>query len=288
MSESAFEGSENVHIDTISGTNACPGAHKPGATAGWDHFPAENEGRPQTINSGVRHETVFSFLLIAVLTIRIAPVMSGRAAGGERETLVCGDYEYTTLEDGTAQITKYTGNAIELEIPQELDRIHISAIGDEAFLRCSGLENVIIPKGVSAIGKASFYLCGALKSIVIPNSVTSIGTRAFSGCGSLISVDIPDSVTSIGDQAFSDCLGLTSVVIPYGVTEIGKYSFAHCGNLRSVVIFDSVTSIGEELFYGCTDLTAVVVGHDSYAKQYCVENALPYTYPDANDWLNDL
>lgn len=213
MSESAFEGSENVHIDSISGTNVCPGAHKPGATAGRDHFPAENKGRPQTINSGVRHETVFFLSADRRSDDPDRPVTPGRAAGGERETSVCGDFEYTALEDGTAQITKYTGKAAELEIPKELDGIPVSAIGDEAFLRCSGLENVIIPEGVSAIGNISFYLCGALKSIVILDSVTAIGDLAFGGCDSLTAIAVPDSVTAIGINPFRDCTALERITV---------------------------------------------------------------------------
>ncbi len=55
--------------------------------------------------------------------------------------------------------------------------------------------------------------------------------------------------------------------------------------LISVTIPDSVTSIGQDTFHFCVRLTENIVGRDSYAKQYCIENNLPYTFADANNWL---
>ena len=88
--------------------------------------------------------------------------------------------------------------------------------------------NVIIPSTVvydgntylvTAIGDDTFNGCTGLESITIPNSVTSIGYKAFYGCVSLESVNIPNSVTSIGYAAFENCTTLTSIVIPNSVTK---------------------------------------------------------------------
>ena len=73
--------------------------------------------------------------------------------------------------------------------------------------------------------------------------------------------------------------------MPDSITTIGDYMFEGCSNLTSVTIPDSVTAIGDEAFSN-SGLTEIIVGRDSYAKQYCIDNGLPYTYPDANDWLN--
>ena len=126
------------------------------------------------------------------------------------------------------------------------------------------IPDMLDGKKVSAIGNSAFYSCDSLTSVSIPDSVTSIGDSAFYSCTSLTSVSIPDSVTSIGDRAFFCCISLTSVTIP-----------------------DSVTSIGDGAFLFCPANLTLTVPRNSYALDYAKANNIPYTYPDANDWLNN-
>lgn len=102
---------------------------------------------------------------------------------------------------------------------------------------------------------------------------------------------IPDTlagkkVTSIGDMAFHWRSSLTSISIPHSVTSIGDYAFSWCKSLTSITIPDSVTSIGDYAFSYCSNLT-LTVPRNSYAAEYAKTNNIPYTYPDANDWLNN-
>ena len=185
----------------------------------------------------------------------------------------------------------------------------ITAIGNSAFFCCDSLISVAIPDSVISIRDSAFSCCKSLTSITIPDSVTSIGDETFSSCVSLTSVTIPDSVTSIGDSAFSSCVSLTSVTIPDSVTSIGNIAFSFCTSLTSITIPDSVTSIGDGAFYACYSLTSITipdsvtfigdnafsgcpnltltVPRSSYAAEYAKTNNIPYTYPDANDWLNN-
>ena len=143
-----------------------------------------------------------------------------------------------------------------------------------------------IPQGFTATGNSAFFCCDSLISVAIPDSVISIRDSAFSCCKSLTSITIPDSVTSIGDWAFSSCTSLTSITIPDSVTFIGDSAFDFCESLTSVSIPDSVTFIGDNAFSGCPNLT-LTVPRSSYAAEYAKTNNIPYTYPDANDWLNN-
>ncbi|MBE6425019.1 MAG: hypothetical protein E7029_03325 [Planctomycetaceae bacterium] len=170
-----------------------------------------------------------------------------------RATLKKWKFEYT-IDGDSVTITKYTGSASSVTIPDG-----VTSIGNKAFSKCGSLTSVTIPDSVTSIGNGAFSSCKSLTSVTIPDSVTSIGNGAFSSCESLTSVTIPDSVTSIGNYAFSDCKSLTSVTIPDSVTSIGDRAFWGCESLTSVTIPDSVTSIGNDAFSFCHSLTSVTI-----------------------------
>ena len=131
------------------------------------------------------------FVSILLVFVMLCACLTDVIADTAHKTFTSGDYEYTLLDDGTVKITRYSGFAQELIIPDTLNDKKVTVIGDWAFVM-------------------NYFLT----SVFIPNSVISIGSNAFASCDSLVSVSIPDSVTSIGSHAFSSCSSLTSVVIP--------------------------------------------------------------------------
>ena len=87
-------------------------------------------------------------------------------------------------------------------------------------------------------------------------------------------------------NGIADHLAIPAKIAGKTVTSIGYYAFYSCDSLTSVSIPDSVTSIGDYAFAGCGSLT-LTVPRNSYAAEYAKANNIPYTYPDANDWLNN-
>ena len=144
-----------------------------------------------------------------------------------------------------------------------------------------------VPQGTKVIDDYAFFDCSSLTSIALRDGVTAIGNGAFYSCKSLTTVTLPDSVTAIGYTAFCYCESLTSISLPASVTSIGDGTFWGCHSLTTITLPDSVTSIGDNAFKDCSSLTSFVVGRNSYAKQYCIDHGLPFTYPDLYDWLND-
>ena len=153
-------------------------------------------------------------------------------------------------------------------------------IGDYAFYDCYMVKSISIPNSVTSIGDEAFCGCDSLRFISIPDNVISIGDYTFCGCESLTAISIPDNVTSIGDYAFSGCDSLRFISIPDNVTSIGDYAFSYCDSLTSITIPDSVTTIGDNAFAECDSLQ-LTVGRNSYAEEYCKENAL-YIYSDCD------
>ena len=172
---------------------------------------------------------------------------------------VFGDFEYQELEDGTVEITKYTGSDAEVTILGTIAGKKVTSIGDYAFSRCKNLTGVMIPNSVTNIGESAFEFCDSLTKIAIPNNVTNIGNNAFYDCSRMTRITIPNGVTSIGDATFSGCVSLTEISIPESVTSMGSSVFAACRSLTEISIPDGVTSIGDDVFAACSSLTEISI-----------------------------
>ena len=257
--------------------------------------------------------------LLALLLLLTAPF--ALAEEPEEPTVyTSGDWKYILLDDGTAEITRYKGKATELAIPAELDGYAVTSLGDSAFPSCKSLTSIALPDGLTSIGDRVFSRCDSLTSITLPDTVTSIGANPFFRCKSLTDIivspehptlatingvlfykpekrlvcypcaftadsyAVPQGIRSIGDYAFSYCNSLTSITLPDSLTSIGDSAFSSCKSLTSITLPDGLTSIGAYAFYYCPSLT-LTIPRDTWLTDWCKENSIPYTYPDALDWL---
>ena len=233
---------------------------------------------------------VLSIILAVAMMFSLAAVTSITASAQEY-----GDFEYELLDDGTVEITGYTGSTETLEIPSEIDGKSVTTIGDYAFWDCDSLTSVTIPDSVTSIGNCAFWGCDSLVTIAIPASVTGIGREVFYSCDSLSSIDvsennncycsengvlfnkdkteliqypsgnpdtsysIPNIVSIIYQYAFLQCKSLKSIVIPNSVKTIGYSAFWHCKSLESITIPNSVETIAGFAFYCCDSLKNVMI-----------------------------
>ena len=173
------------------------------------------------------------------------------------------DYTYNALDDGTIEITGYSGSAENIVIPAQIDGKSVTRIGNNAFEKSSA------------------------KEIVIPDSVTEIGSQAFSGCGKLTGVSIPNSVTTIRDRAFFDCNSLASITIPDSVTDIELQAFCNCTSLKSVTIPASVTYIGDEAFGYYSDIDGSEIKKVDGFKINYVKNTYGHYYATKNGFSDE-
>jgi hypothetical protein len=145
-------------------------------------------------------------------------------------SVVQAQFTYTT-NNGTITITGYTGKDDWVFIPDMINGLLVTGIGDEAFYNGGSPQ--------------PYYLRG----ISIPNSVTNIGSCAFAWCGGLITALLGNGLRSIGTGAFEYC-NLTTITIPSGVTSIGDRAFAYCGSLTEVYFQGNTPSLGgPSVFY---------------------------------------
>ena len=209
----------------------------------------------------------------SALPVSAATVESDTSAVSANDTFVTsGDYEYSLLDDGTVNITKYVGSDSDVTIPNVIDGKKVTTIGENAFVNCKSLISILISNTVTTIGASAFYNCINLEKILISDSVTNIGVYAFTNTawynnqpdGMIIvgkvlyeykgnmpentELIIPKGIVSITAQAFFNRSNLVSIVIPDGVTSIGSNAFDFCSNLKNISIPESIISIGSLTF----------------------------------------
>ena len=134
----------------------------------------------------------------------------------------------------------------------------VTAIGEQAFCRCSSLTEIVIPEGVVSIGNAAFYECTNLEEINIPEGVAVLEANTFNGCESLKKIALPEGVKSIQGFSFQRCFSLEEINIPASVEEIGP-AFDACRSLSNITIPRGVASIASGAFSGCSSLEYIKV-----------------------------
>ncbi|MDR2417727.1 MAG: leucine-rich repeat domain-containing protein [Treponema sp.] len=93
----------------------------------------------------------------------------------------------TELANGQVTITDYSGSETNVRIPDRINGMPVTAIGEWAFA-LTPLTSVVIPNSVTTIGEGAFRGT-QLTRVVIPNSVTTIGERAFDDDVKIIRTD---------------------------------------------------------------------------------------------------
>lgn len=69
----------------------------------------------------------------------------------------------------------------------------IERIEENAFSRCSFLEEIVLPETVTYIGYKAFNYCIGLKKILIPKSIKKVDYAAFANCYSLTNISVSPS-----------------------------------------------------------------------------------------------
>ena len=180
--------------------------------------------------------------------------------------------------DGGVRIVRYTGNAVRVVIPSELDGQTVVAVGNGAFQDCRFLQSVSLPDSVTTIGVDAFRECDSLSEVTFGAGVSSVGDMAFVGCNSLRRIQLPPGVRRVGIYAFAYCSSLEHVSVAQGTETIGYDAFAFCPCLRSVTLPPSVTAIGGNAFEGCSSELVLHVAEGSYSHQYAEESVIPYCF----------
>ena len=111
-------------------------------------------------------------LLLACVLCLFSVCTSAGAASPDNGVLISGDYEYVLLDNGTAMITHFAGDADVVVVPARLGGVPVSSLGEKSFAWCPSLLDVTVPEGITSIGDYAFLYCTGLAAVFLPDSLT--------------------------------------------------------------------------------------------------------------------
>ncbi len=234
---------------------------------------------------------ILSVILLFILLAGLCCSAVAEDTAPEKFTNVDG-YVYVLKEDGTAEITGYTGKEKKLTIPSELDGHTVTSIGYRAFYENKQLTEVILPDTLKVLRIQPFACCEKLQSVSLPEGLEIIDTNAFYDCKKLTKVNIPTSVTTVMEGIFAGCTSLKEIAlapdhpfleaadgvlfnretstllwypatrkgkeytVPDGTKRIGYQSF-YDSPLEKIILPDSIEELPGGAFENCAKLKAV-------------------------------
>lgn len=163
--------------------------------------------------------------------------------------------------DSEGKILSYSGSSLSITIPDTVDGITVTGVGDNAFEN-SDLTEIILPETATEIGNSSFANCTSLKSVVA-KGVDKIGEKAFYNCDFFRNPYFSD-LTSIGAYAFYNVCSrqylvseITFTLNLEKITSIPEGAFMN--SAISSLELDTIQALGKDAFLGCTALVNVEI-----------------------------
>ncbi|MGA2248088.1 MAG: leucine-rich repeat protein [Verrucomicrobiota bacterium] len=98
-----------------------------------------------------------------------------------------------TTNNGTITITQYTGSGGDVTIPDTINGLPVTTVGQTSFYQVSSLNSVTFGTNVTTIANNAIFQCPSLASVTIPATVTNIGSGPMVDCKSLTTISVSPS-----------------------------------------------------------------------------------------------
>ncbi len=184
--------------------------------------------------------------VITAITTAATALSAISAMPASAQTFVYEDFEYQYINNvQEIEITGYLGTDRYVWIPETINGVTVTSIGERAFRENEYAGQVILPKTVTIIKESAFY--GSKLNSIVMKGVETLEDHAFSGCISLSLIYIEDKLKNIHDCAFQGTC-IEDVVIPSSVEYVEQRAFNNTSGTHTVYIENGLTEIGEEAF----------------------------------------
>lgn len=147
---------------------------------------------------------------------------------------VIGRSDGLTIDPDTGLITKYTGTAEAVIIPDYISvnngdgtasAVKVTGFASDVFQGKTNIKAVKLSQYITQIPDAGFKNCTNLE-LVVGYGLTGIGDEAFSGCTAIGKFKISKNITTLGENAFKDVAELSVTANNAAVAEAAVKSGA--------------------------------------------------------------
>ncbi|MBR2446388.1 MAG: leucine-rich repeat domain-containing protein [Clostridia bacterium] len=216
------------------------------------------------------------------------------------------------IDGNSMRIVAYTGTMETVIIPETINGLPVTEIGEHVFSKDETLQHVVIPDTVTLIDMGAFTACLNLQTVEMSENVEVIGDGAFLGCHSLTEITLPETLHTIEECAFMSCRslehleipssvrvlgdgafwssGMTELVIPEGITVIPEAAFMSMKNLQKITLPSTITEIEIAAFEGCKSLEQITlneglvkIGRQAFSGTAIDSITIPSTVTDMYD-----
>lgn len=152
------------------------------------------------------------------------------------------------FDEKTNTITKYTGNEIEVTIPEKIKGVDVKVIGKSAF-KGTKVKSIVLSEGIEIIGNGAFAGVTTLEKITFPSTLKKIEDMAFVKTA-LKELNFNDGLEVIGKRAFSSCSSLQKINLPNTLTKISDNAFEKCKISNNILFGENLGHVGHKIFSG--------------------------------------
>lgn len=171
-------------------------------------------------------------------------------------------FKWKVINANEIAITGYTGNSAMMRIPEMINGMTVTTIGQGAFDKNSVIQVVVMPDCITTIGSGAFQNCSNLTYTNIPASWTTVTKWEYTygyiwrGCSKLLSITVPEGMTVLPAYAFWNCASLQTINLPSTLEVIGDSAFGYT-KIKQIALPDGLKNIGNKAFENCSDLESI-------------------------------
>lgn len=168
------------------------------------------------------------------------------------------------IQNNEITILSYDNSDIDVIIPDTIDNLPVTSIGDNAFKNNNNIKSITFGESIINVGDNAFEGCINLTNVYMNSKIINLGNSVFVGCDKLETITLSSQMPYELKYLFGDDEGLIPKLlkkIKYANSSDSINTNLLKGQLNDIKIelADDMYVIPNNLFRDCTGLTNIII-----------------------------